>query len=63
MPRMISQQPGNQPNLIQPSPKTPQWAHLPPEVRQQTLLLLAQLLRQHRHAQYAAVPDQEVRDE
>jgi len=36
---------------------------LPPEVRQQTMHLLVQLLRQHRRGLYAAALQQEVCDE
>jgi hypothetical protein len=39
--------------LFHPLPKTPQWMSLPAEVREQTLKLLARLLRQHRRARLA----------
>jgi hypothetical protein len=35
-------------NLFLPNSRTPLWSSLPVEVREQTLRLLARLLRQHR---------------
>jgi acyl-CoA reductase-like NAD-dependent aldehyde dehydrogenase len=63
MRRATSPQPGDQLDLFRPYPKTPQWAQLPPEARQQTVRLLAQLLRQHRRGLFTAAHEQEVRDE
>ena len=63
MRRQTSPQPGAQFDLFHPFPKTPQWMHLPQEVRQETVRLLAQLLRQHRRGGFAAVHEPEVRDE
>jgi hypothetical protein len=34
MRRVPSPHPGDQPDLFQPCPETPEWAHLPVEVRQ-----------------------------
>jgi len=39
--------------LFHPLPKTPQWMSFPVEAREQTLKLLARLLRQHRRARLA----------
>jgi hypothetical protein len=39
--------------LFHPLPKTPQWMSFPAEAREQTLKLLARLLRQHRRARLA----------
>ena len=58
-----SPQPGAQLDLFHPFPKTPQWTHLPQEVRQEAVRLLAQLLRQHRRGLFAVVHEPEVRDE
>ena len=63
MRRQTSPQPGAQLDLFHPFPKTPQWMHLPQEVRQETVRLLAQLLRQHRRGRFAVVHEPEVRDE
>ena len=63
MRRATSPRSGDQLDLFHPYPKTPQWTHLPPEVRQQTVRLLVQLLRQHRRELYAAAHQQEVCDE
>ncbi|MGF6921554.1 hypothetical protein [Paraburkholderia sp. 40] len=63
MRRQTNLQPGGQLDLFRLFPKTPQWEHLPQEVRQQTVRLLAQLLRQHRRGLLAAVHEPEVRDE
>ena len=63
MRRVTSPRPGDQLDLFHPYPKTPQCTHLPPEVRQQTMRLLAQLLRQHRRELRAAAHQQEVCDE
>jgi hypothetical protein len=63
MRRQTNPQPGGQLDLFRPFPKTPQWAHLPQEVRQQTVRLLTQLLRQHRRGLFADVHEPEVRDE
>ena len=52
MRRQTSPQPGAQLHLFHPFPKTPQWTHLPQEVQQETVRLLAQLLRQHRHGRF-----------
>lgn len=50
----------NQLTLFHPRPIPLQWANLPPDVRAQTLQLLARFLRQHLHAR---LPGREVRDE
>jgi hypothetical protein len=42
--------------LFHPLPKTPPWLSFPAEVREQTLELLARLLRQHRRARLARRP-------
>ena len=63
MRRVTSPRPGDQLDLFHPYPKTPQWTHLPPEVRQQTMRLLVQLLRQHRRELHAAAHQQELCDE
>jgi chlorite dismutase len=63
MRRQTSAQPGAQFDLFHPFPKTPQWTHLPQEVRQEAVRLLAQLLRQHRRGLLAVVHEPEVRDE
>ncbi|KAI3603383.1 hypothetical protein D8I24_2890 (plasmid) [Cupriavidus necator H850] len=63
MRRVTSPLPGNQLDLFHPCPKTPQWTTLPPEVRQQTIRLLAQLLRQHRRGLLATVHEREADDE
>jgi acyl-CoA reductase-like NAD-dependent aldehyde dehydrogenase len=63
MRRVPSTHPGDQPDLFQPCPETPGWAHLPLEARQQTLRLLVQLLRQHRRELHVAAREQEVCDE
>jgi len=63
MRRATSPRPGDQLDLFHPYPQTPQWTHLPPEVRQQTVRLLVQLLRQHRRELYGAAHKQEVCDE
>ena len=39
--------------LFHPLPNTPQWMSFPAEAREQTLKLLARLLRQHRRARLA----------
>jgi len=39
-------------SLLHPFPKMPQWTHLPQEAQQETVRLLAQLLRQHRHGRF-----------
>jgi hypothetical protein len=49
----------NQLHLFHASPKTPPWASLPVEVRQQTV----RLLRQHRRRVHAGIVEQEVCDE
>jgi hypothetical protein len=36
-----------QPQLFQPRSRNPQWQDLPVEIRQNTVRMLAQLLRQH----------------
>lgn len=53
----------NQLHLFHASPKTPPWASLPVEVRQQTVRLLVRLLRQHRRRVHAGIVEQEVCDE
>ena len=65
MRRQTSPQPGAQAqlDLFHPFPKTPQWTHLPQEVRQEAVRLLVQLLRQHRRGPFAVVHEPEVRDE
>jgi len=63
MRRVPSTHPGDQPDLFQSCPETPEWAHLPLEVRQQTLRLLVQLLRQHRRELHVSAREQEVCDE
>jgi hypothetical protein len=55
MRRQTSPQPGAQLDLFHPFPNTPQWTHLPQEVRQEAVRLLAQLLRQHRRGLFAVV--------
>ncbi|CAE6756306.1 hypothetical protein [Paraburkholderia aspalathi] len=52
MRRQTSPQPGAQLDLFHPFPKMPQWTHLPQEAQQETVRLLAQLLRQHRHGRF-----------
>ena len=42
--------------IFHPLPLTPQWRSLPIEVREQTLRLLARLLRAHRRAQLVGQP-------
>ena len=49
--------------LFHPRPSTVQWAHLPQETRQQVLLLLARLLRSHRHDLLGEPLGREARDE
>jgi hypothetical protein len=49
--------------LFHPRPSTPQWTDLPAEVRQQTLALLARLLRLHRRGRLVEGLDREARDE
>ncbi|GAC1679322.1 MAG: hypothetical protein NVS9B2_30450 [Steroidobacteraceae bacterium] len=50
--------------IFHPLPLSPQWLSLPVEVREQTLKLLARLLRAHRRAQLAGRPAAKgVRDE
>ena len=39
--------------LFHPRPNTPRWMSFPAEVREQTLKLLARLLREHRRARLA----------
>jgi hypothetical protein len=39
--------------IFHPMPLTPQWRSMPIEVREQTLKLLARLLRAHQRAQLA----------
>jgi hypothetical protein len=58
-----SSQPGDQLDLFQPCPKTPEWAYLPLEVRQQAIRLLVQLLRHHRRELHVAAREREVCDE
>jgi acyl-CoA reductase-like NAD-dependent aldehyde dehydrogenase len=50
-------------HLFHASPNTPPWASLPVEVRQQTLRLLARLLRQHRRRLHDGIVEQEACDE
>lgn len=50
-------------NLFHPNSRTPLWSSLPLEVREQTLRLLARLLRQHRRRLHAGLAEQEVGDE
>lgn len=50
-------------NLFQACPKTLQWSHLPQEVQQQVVHLLARLLREHRDGLKAAVAAEEICDE
>ena len=38
MRRATSPRPGDQLDLFHPYPNTPQWTHLPPEVRQQVVM-------------------------
>jgi hypothetical protein len=49
--------------LFQPPPTRPRWTELPSEVRQQTLALLARLLRPHRRSILVERQPPEVRDE
>jgi hypothetical protein len=58
-----SPQPGDQFDLFQPCPKTPEWVDLPLEVRHQTMHLLVQLLLQRRRELHVASREQEVCDE
>jgi hypothetical protein len=48
--------------LFHPRVRIPQWKDLPAEVRQQTLALLARLLR-HRRGELAERLDRQARDE
>jgi hypothetical protein len=49
--------------LFRPAPSGPQWAQLPPEIRQHSVKLLAQLLREHWARRHCVRPVEEVRDE
>jgi hypothetical protein len=49
--------------LFRSKPKLPPWAEFPVEVRAQTVQLLTQLLRQHRHHLLQQPVGREVRDE
>jgi hypothetical protein len=49
--------------LFQSVPKVPQWEHLPWEVRQQTLRLLARMLSEHGTRTLASESTREASDE
>ena len=49
--------------LFHPRPIAIQWVDIPADVREQTLVLLARLLRQHYRRILIVPPAQEVRDE
>ncbi len=49
--------------LFYPSPNGPDFRMLAPEVKQRTVQLLAQLLREHHEKRTAAVAGREARDE
>jgi len=50
-------------NLFHPNSRTPLWLSLPMEVREQTVRLLARLLRQHRRRLHVGLAEREVCDE
>jgi hypothetical protein len=55
--------PKDQLTLFQQRPVMPSWRDFPAEVREQTVQLLAKILRQHRERPCAGVLGREVRDE
>ena len=52
-----------QPQLFQPRSRNPQWQDLPVEIRQNTVRMLAQLLRQHCERGRASNDRKEARGE
>ena len=52
-----------QPSLFHPPSPSPPWATFPREIREQTVLLLARLLRKHRDGVVAASRPREAGDE
>jgi hypothetical protein len=55
--------PTEQPELFRPRPERPCWRTLPAEVRQQVLIELARLFRNHHVRSARRVNSVEVRDE
>jgi hypothetical protein len=49
--------------LFRPAPSGPHWAQLPREIRQQSVKLLARLLREHWARRHRVQPAEEARDE
>jgi len=62
MHRMRCYPPTIQLELFCPRPQAPTWDQIPPEVRQKTVFLLAQMLREHREL-HAAAERREARRE
>ena len=54
---------GMQLQLFRPAPSGPHWAQLPREIRQQSVKLLARLLREHWARRHRVQPAEEARDE
>ena len=63
MQQFLKPRPAMQLQLFRPAPSGPQWAQLPREIQQQSVKLLARLLREHWARRHRLQPAEEARDE
>jgi hypothetical protein len=63
MRQFLKPRPAMQLQLFRPAPSGPQWAQLPREIRQQSVKLLARLLREHWARRHRVQRAEEARDE